>query len=139
MSASFEEKSVWIVLCSLVAVFSLYFFVAMRMLLAGVTIVVPYIPVLAVAVVLLVALLVVGHVVVAIASRPDGRDERDRLIEWRAENNSSWVLGAGVIAAIFGLATPIGAAWIANGLLMALFLAEVAKRVLQVYYYRRGM
>ena len=98
-------------------------FVAGRMLSTGVTEVVPYVPVLIVTVVLLVLVLIVGHTAAAIASRPEGRDERDRLIEWRAENNSSWVLGAGVLAAIFGMATPIGPAWIANGLLAAMFLA----------------
>lgn len=58
---------------------------------------------------------------------------------WRAENNSSWVLGVGVVAAIFGLAMPIGPAWIANGLLMALFLSEIVRLGLQLYYYRKGM
>ena len=139
MNASFEEKSVWITLAGLLIVFGLYFFIAGRMLLAGVNPVVPYVPLLAIATVLLVLLLAVGHAAVAIAKRPEGRDERDRLIGWRAENSSSWVLGVGVIGAIFGLATPVGPAWIANGLLMSLFLSEVLKHVLQLYYYRRGM
>lgn len=139
MNGSFEEKSVWVTLFGLLVVFGVYFFLASRMLMAGITAVVPYVPLLAVAVALLVMLLTLGHIVVAVASRPDGRDERDRLVEWRAENNSSWVLGVGAIAAIFGLATPIGPAWIANGLLAALFVSELVKHVLQIYYYRRGM
>ena len=36
-------------------------------------------------------------------------------------------------------ALPIEKAWVANGLLMALFLSEVAKHSLQLYYYQRGM
>ena len=139
MDASFEEKSVWITLFALVVVFLMYFTVAGRMLLAGETPVLPYVPVMAVAVVLLVVMLIVAHVAVAVASRPEGRDERDRVIAWRAENNASWLLGVGVIVAIFGLATPIGPAWIANGLLASLFVSEVLKRVFQLVYYRRGM
>lgn len=139
MDASFEEKSVWITLLGLVATFAIYCFAATRMLSAGIMVVAPYIGLLVGVTVLLIVLLVVSHIVVAIASRPDGRDERDRLIEWRAESHSSWVLAVGVFAAIVGLALPIGAAWVANGLLASLFLSEILKHVLQLVYYRRGM
>lgn len=139
MNASFEEKSVWITLVSLLLVFAGYFYVAALMLRGGVTSVLPFVPVMAVVVALLVILLIVGHILAAVASRPEGRDERDRLIEWRAESNSSWVLGVGVLAAIFGLATPVGPAWIANGLLMCMLLSEVWKHMLQLYYYRQGL
>ena len=80
-----------------------------------------------------------GHTLAAIAERPEDRDERDRMIAWKAENDSSWILGVGVLAAIFGLAAPIDPAWIANGLLATLFLSEVLKRALQLRYYRRGI
>ena len=100
MDASFEEKSSWITLIGLLVVFGVYLAVAARMLSAGVTDAVPYLPVFALAVALLVVVLAAGHVAVAIASRPDGRDERDRLISWRAEHGSSWLLGAGVVAAV---------------------------------------
>ncbi len=139
MNASFEEKSVWISLLGMVAIFSFYFYVAANMLSAGVTAVGPFVPLFAGVTVLLVIVLVAGHIVVAIASRPDGRDERDRLISWRAEHNSSWLLATGVVTAIFGLALPIEPAWIANGLLMAMVLSEVLAHVLKLYYYRRGM
>ncbi len=139
MNASFEEKSAWITLLGMLVVLGSYFFVALRMLAAGVTAVAPFVPVFAVAVLFGVVLLIAGHVVVAIASRPDGRDERDRLISWRAEHNSSWLLAVGVIAAIFALATPVAPAWIANGLLMALFVAEILNYGLRLYYYRRGL
>jgi hypothetical protein len=139
MNASFEEKSVWIMLLSMLAAFGLYFFVAAKMLLSGITVVAPFIPLLAVAIVLLVLVVTAGHAVVAIGSRPEGRDERDRLISWRAENNSSWVLGVGVIAAIAGLAISLEPAWIANGLLMAMYISTLVKQALQLYYYRRGV
>jgi hypothetical protein len=139
MNASFEEKSVWITLAGLVAIFGFYFVTAGRMLSAGVREMPAFIALFAVATALLVILLVAAHIVAAVASRPEGRDERDRLISWRAEHNSSWVLGAGVVLAIFALATPVERVWVAHGLLVALFLSEVLGRVLQLYYYRRGV
>ncbi len=140
MNASFEERSVKITLAGLLVVFGLYFAVAWQMLAAGVTeSVVPFLPVFGIAVGLLVFLLVIGHTLAAITDRPADVDERDRMIAWKAENDSSWILGVGVLAAIFGLGTPIGPAWIANGLLATLFLSEVLKRTLQLWYYRKGI
>ena len=139
MNASFEEKSVWITLASLLTVFGYYFVVAGGLLAEGVTELAPYLPLLVVTVVLLVVVLVAAHTIVAIASRPDGRDERDRIISWRAEHNSSWLLATGVLGAIFGLALSIEAVWIANGLMFALFLSEVLGHSLQLFYYRRGL
>jgi len=137
--ASFEEKSVWLTLLGLLGTFAVYFFLAGRMMAAGVTAVGEYVPLFAGAVAALIVLLVAAHVAVAIANRPEGRDERDQLIGWRAENRSSWVLAAGVVMGIFALALPIERVWIANGLLLALCLAEVLKSTLQIYYYRRGL
>ena len=139
MDASFEEKSVWITLLGLVVSFGFYFVVAGRMMAAGVTTVIEYAPIFGVTVALLVAMLIAAHIAVAIASRPDGRDERDQVIGWRAENHSSWLPAAGIFLAIVALAFPIERVWIANGLLLALFLGEIVKRSVQIYYYRRGI
>ena len=95
ISLSFEARSVWIQLASLGAILIGYGAVAGRMLWAGVLHIVPYVPVFAVAVALLVIFMIVGHTVSAITSRPEGRDERDKLIVWRAERSAGWVLGVG--------------------------------------------
>jgi hypothetical protein len=139
MSASFEEKSVWIQLVSMVAILGLYFVVAGIMLTHGVTALAAFVPLFMVGVALMVCVLVAGHVVIAITGRGDERDERDRLIEWRAESNSSWVLGAGVLVAISGMVASVGNVWIAHFLLLCMFLSEVAKFTMQLVYYRRGM
>lgn len=139
MSASFEEKSVWIQLLATGGVLGWYFLVAGRMYSAGVRHLVPYVPLFAVAVVGLVTVLVVGHVAVAIASRPEGRDERDRLIGWRAESNSGWILGAGVILAIMGMIASYDDVVIAHLLLLSLLLSQLTAFVLQLVYYRRGL
>jgi hypothetical protein len=139
MAASFEERSVWIQLSSLVLILGGYFLVAGRMLAAGVGVLPPYAAVFGVAVALMVVVMVVAHAGVAIASRPEGRDERDRVIEWRAESNSGWLVGAGVILGIGAMIASVPNVWTAHLLLLSLFLSEVLKCVLQLVYYRRGM
>ena len=139
MSASFEEKSAWVTLLGLLAAYAVYFAIAARMMSAGVTEVLAYAPLFAVSVMVLVAFLVAGHVAVAVVGGRQESDERDRLIAWRAEHGSSWILGAGVVGAIFALAAPIPKIWVAHSLLATLFLAEIANRALQIYYYRRGV
>ena len=139
MDTSFEEKSVWIQLVSLVVGLGGYLIVAGLMLSNGVSVLPPFVPVFAVAIIFIVAVNIAGHVVAAIASRLDEADERDRLIGWRAEIRSSWILGVGVIGAIMALILSVGGVWVAHLLLISLFGSEVAKDVLQIVYYRRGI
>lgn len=139
MNASFEEKSVWVQLLSLVGVLGAYFAVAGVMLARGVAVLVAYVPLFAAAVAMLVVVMAVGHAAVAVASRPEGRDERDRLIGWRAESRTSWILGAGVFLAVAGMVASIGNVWIAHGLILSMLVSEVAKLALQLVYYRRGL
>jgi hypothetical protein len=61
------------------------------------------------------------------------------VIEWRAESNSSWILGAGVFVAITGLVVSVDNVWIVHLLLPCMLLSEVAKFIFQLVYYRRGM
>lgn len=139
MNASFEEKSVWIQLIGTAVSLGLYFVVAGLMLSSGINVLPAFVPVFAVAVVLIVVINAAGHIVAALVSRPEGRDERDRLIGWRAESRSSWILGAGVVLAIMCLIVSIDSVWVAHLLLLSLFVAEVVKNVFQLVYYRRGM
>ena len=104
-----------------------------------ITVLVAFVPLFIVAVILLVVVLVAGYSAVANASRPDGRDERDRLIAWRAESNSAWILTVGVFAAITGLVVSVDAVWIAHVLMLSVLVSEVARLVFQLIYYRRGM
>jgi hypothetical protein len=139
MNGSFEEKSVWIQLISLIVSLGLYFIVAGVMFYNRIHALPAFVPMFVVAVILIMLINIAGHVVVAIASRPEGRDERDRLIEWRAESNSAWVLGAGVILAIMGMIVSVDNIWIAHLLLISLFVSEVLKEINQLVYYRRGV
>ncbi len=139
MLPSFEERSVWVQLFSLLAVLGGYFAVSGWMLSRGIEHIGPYVPLFIVATVLLVVVLVLGHIGAAVVGKAEKRDERDRLIGWRAESNSSWLLGAGVFCAITALAFGIQPVWIAHLLLASLFASELLKLSLQVVYYRRGV
>ena len=139
MNATFEEKSVWIQLFSLLVVLGLYFVIATNMMLSGVNHIAAFVPLFVVAVILLVVVQVTAHVVAAIANKPESRDERDQLIKWRAESNASWILGVGVLAAIAGLVVSDETVWIAHLLLFSLLISEVVTLVFQIYYYQKGI
>jgi hypothetical protein len=139
MSASFEEKSVWTQLLATTGVLGWYFLVAGRMYSAGVRHLVAYVPLFAVAVVALVVVLIAGYVAVAVTRRPEGRDERDRLIGWKAESRSGWILAAGVILAIMGMIASYDEVVIAHLLLLSLLVSQATAFVLQLVSYRRGL
>ncbi len=139
MGSSFEEKSVWVQLSSMVLVLGGYFVVAGSMMAGGVNTLIAYVPLFVTAVVLMVIVLIAGHILAAITGRPEPRDERDRLIEWRAESNSSWVLAIGVLAGISCMVLGYESVWVAHLLFGSLFLSSVLGFVLQLVYYRRGV
>ena len=139
MTGSFEEKSVWIQFFSMVAVLGAYFAVAGTMLANGVMVLPAYVPLFVLAVVLLSLVLAIGHILAAIVGRATSSDERDRVVGWRAESNSGWILAAGVLAAITCMVLSVPTVWIAHLLLLSLFVSEVVKYILQLVYYRRGM
>lgn len=139
MDASFEEKSVWIQLASLVVGLGGYLVVAGILVSSGVDALPAFVPFFIVAIVFVVAVNIAGHALIAITSRTDEADERDRLIGYRAESQASWILGVGVIGAIVALILSIDGFWVAHLLLLSLFCSEVVKDALQVVYYRRGI
>lgn len=141
MDAGYEEKTAWITLVSVGAVFTGYGVVAWRMWAAGVDVVTAYAPLFAVTVAALVLVMVVSHVVCAIANqrdRPGEVDERDRWIDTRAEARSGWIVGFGVIVALTGMVLRVDEVVVAHVLLGSLVLSELVKAALQLVAYRRG-
>ncbi len=138
---SFEEKSVWVQLVVLLGVLGGYVLVAGAMLGRGVTAMGPYVAVFAVATVVIIAAMIVGHIIAAILSRgeTEDADERDRLIGWRAESNASWVLGLGVIGSLWLLALGALPVYVGHVLVVSLFASEILKLALAALYYRKGL
>ena len=89
---------------------------------------------------LLIALSIVAHVAIKIFAmkESDNADERDRLIEMRADARAGYVLAAGVFGAIALTVMDVAPFWSANALLAALVLSELTKGVLRAWAYRFG-
>ena len=136
--SSFEEKSVWIQLAGLLLTLGGYFVVAGTLLARGATSIAPFVPLFIIAIVLMIVVFAAGHAIAAMVSRPEGGDERDRLITGRAEAKSSWVLGVGVIGAVGCLIFAVEPAWTANLLLLSMFLSQAIRYAFQIVYHRRG-
>ncbi len=139
MSASFEEKSVWIQLVGTGVSLAAYLWVAGVMYANGVDRLEAYAAVFMVAVALMVIILVIGHIFAAVVGKAEKRDERDRVIGWRSESNSSWVLAAGIMTALACMAASVEPVLVAHLLLLSLFASQMMQYGLQILYYRRGM
>lgn len=82
-----------------------------------------------------------SHVVLALVFRSQasaGQDERDRLIALRSERVSGYVLAVGIFAGIVLAMMEADTFWIAQALLGAWVLAEMAEGALKLVLYRRG-
>lgn len=84
---------------------------------------------------------IVAHILIAMnaPNESDTADERDRIIEMRADARSSYVLGAGALLALGLALTEQPLFWIVHAILAGLVLSEIAKGVLRAIDYRRGV
>jgi hypothetical protein len=90
---------------------------------------------------ILVALLVIAHIVLAIANpktASEEGDERDRLIELKGEARSGLIVGMSAIAAMLLAVGQFDTFYIAHMLLAGLVLSEIFKGVLVLISYRLG-
>lgn len=151
MDLSFQEKSIWVSVVTIVVVFAYYFaslFGAPEVM-TPIETVVRFIG----AVAILVIIEIVLHVLIAVmdvkgAEAHGEVDERDRLVVNKASRNAYFVLCISVFALIGHFiasemmnyagpdVTPIMSA---NLLLLAIVLAEIVNFSSQLFYYRRGI
>lgn len=138
---SFKEKSSWIVLVGMIALFGWYGwnFLVTGGFGTGTT------GVILIGTIVFIVLVIVGHIVVSILQAiatgkddiDDSSDERDRSIELYGERAGGLVLGLAVLAT---LAFTLMAAeyLIASMLFMAMVFSEIVKNAWQVVLYRRS-
>lgn len=141
---TFVEKSSALMAAALIAVFGWYFWQVVQMSHAGVEHLAPTGLILGVAIGVLVAAAIAGHIVIAIQARLtaddsiDMVDERDQRIATRGAAIAGSVLAVGVLgvigAAFFG-ASPF---WMVQGLIASMVLAELAQLGVMVISYRVG-
>jgi len=136
MSLSFREKSLWLMLASLVAVFGFYFSRALPA--DGANVGPQQTSLFIVAVVALVVVQVIGHAAIAIADRRTESDERDALIELKGTRNGYFVLATGVFASLCAALVTNGNFVFMHVLLAFWVLAEIVSIASQLFLYRRG-
>jgi len=136
MSLTFQEKSLWLMLGSLLVAFGLYFAFALQQPTAGVTS--GLIGLFIAAVVLLIVVQVVGHVLIAIVDRRSQADERDRMIELKGGRIGAFVLATAVFAALCVGVFSEGNFVFVHVLLAGWVLAQVSEIGSRLYLYRRG-
>lgn len=146
-SMSFQEKSAWGTLTALLGVGGLYTSSVVNLWRAD-QLHIPSTFGLMVGFTILLVLLLVGyHILVAAITGAQDEDERDRLIGWRAGSAGGFVLGFGVITIVGHIVVGglVGSgiwqspAVIANLLLLAVFLANVAELGITIWFHRRGV
>jgi len=102
-------------------------------------------------VVAIVVILVVYQIVLALESMVEPKDERGILIECKAHRNAYFLLAAGsflvigsvIIGSLMSASTPtriiVTPSLTVNLVLFFMVLAEMAKLLTQLFYYRRGL
>jgi bacteriorhodopsin len=149
MDMSYQEKSILGSLLAMVVVYGYYFTSALRHLdqsaFDGGSI-----GRLLFTVIAIVVIEIVYHIVLAIESKPEPKDERDLLIEGKAYRNAYFVVATGA-ALVIGyvivvtlvrdaaptriVATPF---LLVNAMLLFMVLAELMKLATQLLFYRKG-
>ena len=139
---SFRDKSALVTIVALLIASAVYV-VSLVSAAGGKPLVdVAYQPYLIGFVIVLVIVSVVGQIAVAVRSPKEAtapRDERERLITWRAGSVSAYVLEVGAFLAIALAMAQVDWFWIANTVLALWVLAEIVDGGVQLSLSRRGV
>lgn len=142
MSLTFREKSLWLLLLSLLVAFGAYLATAFSAASANVALV--HVADFIGMVIALVIFQVVSHILLAIASHRElaasiQSDERDDLIRLKSTQRASYVLGVGVFFSLC-LAVLVAGNFVFVHVLLAFWvLAQATEIVSQLILYRRGV
>ena len=138
---SFREKSAWISLLSVLIPFGYYFTALGRSLHSGQGPQRYFFFLLVACVIGQVAIQIALHVVAAVQAPKDAqaaKDERERLIELKSTRIAFYVLVVGVLMVAGSTHLGAGKILMANGILLALVLADLVRYSGQIVYFRRG-
>ena len=138
---SFQEKSTWVILTTMIVVYTWYFLTVLAEV--GTTEVadIDYQGRMLVTVLGVVVLVVIGSIVIAIASGrdADSSDERDKAINRYGEYVGGFVLTTGALGGLALAMVEAHQFWIANTILIGLVLSEITANVTKIVLYRRGV
>lgn len=138
---SFREKSDWISFISL-GFFAIFFWEVANAIVSGTHTTSPYFYFMLFwgLVAVQVVVQVVSHIVLAIRSPKDAKtplDERERLIHLRAARPAYFLLLSGAFLTIGTLHIGFSAWQLAHCILFVIWIAELARYGLRLFYYRR--
>lgn len=138
---AFEEKMAWVTLVSITLVYGAYFWIIADLVSTEPIAEIGYQGLMIATVVGVVFLAVAGSIVVALSNpkRADEHDERDKSIARRAGSISGIVLGAGVFIPLVLAMADAESFWIAQAILAALVVSQIAEDSIRIYFYRRGV
>lgn len=91
------------------------------------------------AVIILVVLQIVGQIVITVRNGRERTDERDRRIGLSATRVAYAILVVGVWCALGVAAMSLGTFWVIHVLLLSIVIAELARWISQIVYYRAGI
>ena len=137
MDLSFQEKSLWLTLASLIVAFGLYFGSALPG--APIDVMPAQVGMFVLAVALLVITQVAGHIAIAVVDRRPETDERDRLIGLKGTRNGAYVLASGVFLALCTTLLTDGNFVFTHVLLGSWVVAQLVETASQLLLYRRGV
>jgi hypothetical protein len=139
MIMSFEEKSTWVMLFSVLAVYSWYFLkLSAALPEEGVTTPeIAYKGMMLATVCALIVIAAVAHAVIA-SNGSDQSDERDHKINRFGEYVGGYVATAAALSGMGMAMFELAHFWIANTILLLLVLAELISGGIKIYCYRRG-
>jgi uncharacterized membrane protein YciS (DUF1049 family) len=151
MDLSFQEKSVFGSLGITILLFGSYFIEVMQALTSDSPNSLDNLPSTLVGYIIAIVIVeAIYHIAIAMGSKNEEEDERDKLISARATQISYYVLAAGsigIVGHILILVT-IGESfskfqlhpiYLANLIFFAFIISEVVGFAMQLYYYRRGV
>jgi hypothetical protein len=140
MDLSYQEKSILGSLLAVGVVFGYYFATVLRDISRS-EFDCASLPIgrLVLAVVAIVVIEIVYHILLALESKPEPKDERDTLIASKAYRNAYFLLSAGIFVVMCAVMLAFKPFLIVNLVLFVWVLAELAQFVTQLFYYRRGL
>ncbi len=138
---SFHEKIAWSTLGSMLIVYGFYFYTVLSAAADTPVDEIAYQGLMVFMIVVFVVMVVVAAVVAAVVDprEADVTDERDRSIDRRGSSVGGAVLGAGILVPLVLAMVDAETFWIAQAILAALVLGQVAEEVTKVVAYRRGL
>lgn len=136
MNVSFQEKSLWLMLISLMLGFGFYFVTVLPT--TTVNLMPDHVVFFVLAVVILVITQVVGHIIIVAFDHHPKTDERDQLIELKGTRNGAYALATGVFLALCAALVTEGNFIFTHVLLGFWVLAQLVTMASQLFLYRRG-